>query len=215
MSWENIKSIYKTREKITKDFFESRNMTRAEIIGLSEDANVSGAYVYNQMKSTDKNSDKFWLTDKGEEDLKNYYIERVGEENIKNAQGYDPNLISVDQFGKINDVNLHDSFLKVFVKTLAIDLVAYFIFGLFAAYFYGSIIGWIAVAMAWLVPIGATIGYFVEYSSDEKLAKESTIISQEKFKNISRIKFAPILSFLILVLMNVFSFFALITSLVK
>ena len=29
-----------------------------------------------------------------------------------------------------------------------------------------------AVAMAWLVPIGATIGYFVEYSSDEKLAKE-------------------------------------------
>lgn len=214
MSWENIKSIYKTREKITKDFFEGRNMTPAEILGLSENANVPGAYVYSQMKSTDKNSDKFWLTDKGREDLKNYYIECVGEENIKNAPEYDPNLISVDQFGKINDVNLHDSFLKVFVKTLVFDLIAYFLFGLFAI-FTSGLIALIATAMAWLVPIGITAGYFVETLSDEKLAKESKIISQDKLKKISRIKFAPILSLLILVLLNVISFFALIATFIQ
>lgn len=201
MSLEEIKKINRNSAQITKDFFNNRELTSEEVLGIAEGVAIDGSVVLRGLEDTENNY--YSLTDKGKDDIRKYYLECIGEDNIRNAPDYDPNIIDIGLNGQIKDANFHDSFIKIFLITLVIDLIAYFLFGFLSLS--GGLIGLISVALSWIAPIICTLIYYFDAKNVDKLAKTSDVISSQKIKSISRVKFAPILSFLVLVLMNVFS----------
>lgn len=202
MSLEEIKNVYKNKKKIKLDFFEKKNRFSAdELIGFDYDLAAENVL---------KNSD-IHLSDSVRDDIKTYYFNQIGEANLSNAKDYDMDLVNVDSDGDISDLNFPTSFFKAFITYLVYDFVTFFIIGLVSQIGGGTgLISLILALLAWAVPLLLTWEAYSKYKHEENQFKKSSVKSEDEKQSISKVKYAPLLAFLILIIVNVCSLFFII-----
>jgi hypothetical protein len=194
---KEIENIYKNKKEIQKEYLE---------------LDTSFANIVNWNKNS-KNKGVELASEEMANNFKEFYLDKIGEENMKNSPDYDPDLVQINrQFGEIKDLNFPTSFLSVFLKTLVIDFAAYFFFG-FMSLLFGGLISLILVLLAWIAPIFVTLIFYLDYNDEIKLFKKSTIKTEHEKQKFNNVKYAPLLSFLILVIVNIISGYFLINSL--
>ena len=193
---QDIKNIYKNKSKIIKDFFK-QDPERQHALDL-----------YNKTIS-DSNAETQYIPVEMKKELKQFYLDKIGEENIKNSPDYDVDLVFATESGGIRDFNFPKGFAFYFIVSLVIDFVLYFLFGLGVIYL-GGILSILCALGAWLGPLFLTVAIFMDARDDEKNFTKSAKKSPNDVKKVATSKYAPIIAFLILVIVNVWSLHVLI-----
>lgn len=185
---KEIENVYKNRKKISEEYLE-------------KDSGFSSVVSWNKDPDT-KSVDL--ATDEMVNNLKEFYLNKIGKENIKNCPDYDPELVYVDkQFGTIDDLNFPPSFSGTFIKCFLIDLGIWLLSSFAAVITNIYLFGLIGLAGMILV----TIAIFADHRSDAKILKKSSKKSEKEKQQLNRVKYAPILALLILLILNFISGF--------
>lgn len=121
---EKIKCVYEKRKEISKEY-------------LKQDAEFFSIVSWN--KNSD-NKDIKLVSEEQANNLKEFYLNKIGKENIINSPDYDPDLVNIGrQYGTINDLNFHQVFFGTFIKCLLIDF-GFWIFCKIATLFTGMLL---------------------------------------------------------------------------
>ena len=180
-----IKAIYKDAKNIRKEY-------------INQDSELE--YILNWNETADSD-DKKIITEEMKTNLREFYLNKIGEDKIKNSPDYDTNLVSVDSYyANIIDLNFLESFGSVFIKSFLIDLAIYLLLN-----FGAVILWWILGYVAWIGIIINTIAFVFGSQHDSKKFMVSSKKSESEKQKISRVKYAPILAFIIILLLHFIS----------
>ena len=188
---KEIENIAKKRKNISEEFFKAKPERESALSTAKNSRN-------------NKNLPNMDIPEEMKNELKEFYIGKIGEDNIKNSPDYDTDLIRIHDLGTIKDLNFQDSFIKVFIISLFVMFFFYFLFGILGVLF-GGIISLFALLMAWIVPLLALWIFYSDYRDEERHIMKSSKKSESEKQKVSRVKYAPVVSFLILVLCNAIS----------
>ncbi len=182
-----IKAIYEDAKNIRKEY-------------ISQDSELE--YILNWNETAD-NNDKKIITEEMRNNLREFYLNKIGEVNLKNSPDYDVDLVSVEAYyANILDLNFPESFGSVLIKSFLIDLGLYLLLNLGAV-----LLWWILGYVAWIGIIINTF-LFVSWSkNDSKKFMASSKKSETEKQKISKVKYAPILSFVIILLLHFIGIF--------
>lgn len=180
---KEIEQVYKNRNKISEEYLK-QDWRFGLIVERNKDPNIKGTEIASEEQANN---------------LKEFYLNKIGEENIKNSPDYDPDLVSISrQFGTIDDLNFPPSFSATFIKCLLIDFGWWMVMSL-AAVFTGMLLfGFIGLGGI----IIFTIAMFFYRREEYKELKNSSKKSQEVTQKFNRVKYAPILALLVVLILN-------------
>jgi len=180
---EEIEQVYKNRKEISKEYLK-QDSRFGLIVEWNNDPNIKDTHIASEEQANN---------------LKEFYLNKIGEENIKNSPDYDPDLVSIDrQYGTIDDLNFPPSFAGTFIKCLLIDFGLWMLMS-FAAVFTGMLLfGFIGLGGI----IVFTIAAFFYRREQCKELKNSSKKSQDITQKFNRVKYAPILALFVVLILN-------------
>ena len=182
-----IKVVYKNMKNIRKEY-------------INQDSELKHVLEWNESADNDNKKE---ITEEMRNNLRTFYLNKIGEDNIKNSPDYDADLVSVDRFlAEITDLNFPSSFGSVFIKSFLIDLAIYLLLN-----FGAVVLWWILGYVAWIGIILNTFLFVSWANNDSKKFMNSPKKSESEKKKFSRVKYAPILAFIIMVLFHFISIF--------